>query len=88
MTSTKTLKNGKIQYFYKGELLRTSKSLYKYALVEENECGVRTMKFSNSLETINTYFNYLTKGFGKEFESSDLWSSQFHNPEELKILTF
>ena len=56
MTNTKILKNGKVQYFYKGKLLRTSKSFYKYALVEENECGIRTMKFSNSLETINTYF--------------------------------
>lgn len=88
MTNTTTLKNGKVQYFYNGKLLRTSKSFYKYALVKENECGIRTMKFSNSLETINTYFNYLTKGYGKEFENSDLWSSQFNNPEELKILTF
>ena len=88
MTSTKTLKNGKVQYFYKGVLLRTSKTFYRYALVKENEYGIRAMKFSNSLETINTFFNYLTKGFGKEFRNSGLWSDQFNNPKDLKIITF
>ena len=90
MTKTKTLKNGKIQYFYNEKLLRTSAHTYKYALIKENEYGIFVKKFSNSLATINSEFNYLTKGYG--LNESDairyLASSQFNNPKDFKILTF
>lgn len=81
-----TLKNGKIQYYYKGQLIRTSNRDYKYCLVKENERGIWAMKFSNSIETIQSFFNYLTKGYGREFAGSGLWSDQFNNPKELHII--
>ena len=89
MTKTITLKDGKIQYYYNGKLLRTSYNNYKYALIKVYEDGdIYVKKFSNSLQTINTYFNYITKGYGKELKGSGLWSSQFENPNLLKIITF
>lgn len=86
--TTKTLKNGKIQYYYKDTLLRTSCTNYKYALIKENEFGIRAMKFSNSIDVIISQWRYLTKGYGLKFEESNLASSQFHNPVELEIVEF
>ena len=86
--TTKALKNGKIQYYYKDTLLRTSCFKYKYALVEVLECGCYVKKFSNSLDIILAYFKTLTMGYGQPKEGSYLYSFQFHNPANLKIVEF
>lgn len=86
--TTKTLKNGKIQYYYKNTLLGTSCTKYKYALVEVLEWGCYAKKLSNSLDTILAYFKTLTIGYRQPKEGSYLYSFQFHNPVNLKIVEF
>ena len=86
----------KEKYYYinsKGEkiLARTSANEYKYALVYKNAIDNNgTIKCSTKLETIQKEFAYLTKGYGhkhgEKVNGKYLWSSQFHNPNDLAIV--
>lgn len=78
-------------YYYNGIKLRTSKSqnTYKYALILKRFGKVFVKKMSANIETIDSFYRYLTRGFiaRQNGESTKgLWSSQFVNPEELEIV--
>ena len=79
------------KYYYKNEkgemvLARKSKSdkVYKYALIYKED-GVWSC--SSKLETLEQQLNYYTKGFGYTMkEKPKLWSSQFFDPKDFKIV--
>ena len=77
------------KYYFKNEkgemvLVRKSDNQYRYALIyKDNE----VFNCSNKLETIEQKLNYYTKGFGYTMkEKPKLWSSQFFDPKDFKIV--
>ena len=75
------------KYYYKGQLVRTSKTHdnYTFGVVYERNGKVVLMMASSKLDNCITFWRYSTRGI-REPNNKNLASSQYCDPEELEIV--
>ena len=77
----------KNKHYYDGQLIVTSGTNYKWALLLKRHDGsYRKMNVGNNHESLENKKRYYSAGFGKEFAGSGLWSDQFYDPSKLIIV--